>query len=61
MAKVKQVNRIESIIINLENSLSLAKEEYTSHPTNPLNSIITNLELTMMEINKLTVANKTSF
>ena len=53
MAKVKQVNRIESIIINLENSLSLAKEEYTSHPTNPLNSIITNLELTMMEINKL--------
>jgi hypothetical protein len=53
MAKVKQLGRIESIIVNLESSLSLSKEEYAVNPSNPLYSVITDLELTIMELKKI--------
>jgi hypothetical protein len=53
MAKIKQLGKIETILINLEESLVLAKDEYLVVPSNPLYSIITDLELTIMEINKL--------
>lgn len=53
MAKTKEVSRIEAISINLKAALESAKEEYLVKPTNPLSSIISDLELTIIEINKL--------
>lgn len=53
MAKVKQLGKIESLLVNLESSILLAREAYQENPTSPLYSIITDLELTIMEINKL--------
>jgi hypothetical protein len=52
MAK-KQIGKIESLIVNLEGSIVLAKEAYQENPTNPLYSVITDLELTLMELKKL--------
>jgi hypothetical protein len=53
MAKAKELSKIESISINLKTSLELAKEEYLINPTNPLSSIITDLQLTILELDKL--------
>jgi len=53
MAKVKELGKIESLIVNLESSIKLAKEEYQERPSNPLYSVITDLELTLMELKKI--------
>ena len=53
MAKTKELNKIETLTVNLENSIKLAKEEYQEKPSNPLYSIITDLELTLMELKKI--------
>lgn len=52
MAK-KQLGKIESLIVNLESSIVLAKEAYSENPTNPLYSVIIDLELTLKELKKL--------
>jgi hypothetical protein len=52
MAK-KQLSRIESLINNLDESIKLAKEEYQTNPSNPLYSVIIDLELTIMEVKKI--------
>jgi hypothetical protein len=53
MAKLKQLSNIESISIKLKESLELAKTEYLVNPTNPLSSIITDLQLTIIELEKI--------
>ena len=53
MAKEKQENCIEAIEGNILASIRLAKAEYEKKPTNPMYSIITDLELTLMELKKL--------
>jgi hypothetical protein len=53
MAKEKQENYIEAIEGNILASIRLAKAEYEKKPTNPMYSIITDLELTLMELKKL--------
>ena len=53
MAKAKELGKIESLIVNLESSINLAKEEYQERPSNPLYSVITDLELTLMELKKI--------
>jgi hypothetical protein len=52
MAKEK-LSGIDSIISNVELAIEKAKEEYTIKPTNPMYSVITDLELTLMELKKL--------
>lgn len=47
------MEKLTLLLSNLENSLSIAKEEYLIKPTNPLYSIITDLELTIAEVKKL--------
>lgn len=51
MAKTK--SNLETIEANIEASIQLAKAEYELKPTNPLHSVITDLELTLMEIKKV--------
>jgi hypothetical protein len=53
MAKEKQQNNLDAIKSNILDSIKLAKAEYEKNPTNPMYSIITDLELTLMELNKL--------
>ena len=53
MAKKKEENNLEAIEGNLRASILLAKAEYEINPTNPLYSVITDLELTLMELKKL--------
>lgn len=52
MAK-KQENNLDSIEGNIWAAIFLAKAEYESKPTNPMYSVITDLELTLMEIRKI--------
>lgn len=51
MAKVK--SNLDAIEANITASIQLAKEEYELKPTNPMYSVITDLELTLMEIKKI--------
>jgi len=54
MAKAtKEVTKIELIAEKLNESLVLAKEEYQSNASNPLYSVITDLELTILELKKI--------
>ena len=53
MAKVKEIIRIDNIQEKLTSALQLAKEEYLVNPSNPLYSVITDLELTIMEVKKI--------
>ena len=53
MAKKKEENYLDAIEGNLWASILLAKAEYANKPTNPMYSIITTLELTLMELKKL--------
>ena len=52
MAKKKEENNLDAIEGNLWASILLAKAEYEKHPTNPMYSIITNLELILIELKK---------
>ena len=51
MAKTK--SNLEAIEGNIWASILLAKAEYELKPTNPMYSVITDLELTLMEIKKM--------
>ncbi len=51
MAKTK--SNLEAIEGNILASIQLAKAEYELKPTNPMHSVITDLELTLMEIKKM--------
>ena len=53
MAKKKEENNLDAIHGNLWASILLAKAEYENKPTNLMYSIITNLELTLMELKKI--------
>lgn len=53
MAKKKIETNIEAIEGNILASVLLAKEEYKVNPSNPLYSVITDLELTLMELKKI--------
>lgn len=53
MAKKKEETNLEAIEGNLLASIRLAKSEYEKKPTNPMYSIITYLELTLLEIKKI--------
>ena len=53
MTKKKEENYLDAIEGNILASIRLAKAEYENKPTNIMYSIITNLELTLMELKKL--------
>jgi hypothetical protein len=53
MAKVKEISKIEMISNLLQEALTLSKEEYQTSASNPLSSIIVDLELTILEVNKI--------
>ena len=53
MAKKKKETNLDAIEGNLWATILLAKAEYSEKPSNPLYSVITDLELTLMEIKKL--------
>jgi hypothetical protein len=57
MAKKKEEetaeNYLDAIEGNITAAIRLAKAEYKNKPTNPMYSVITDLELTLMEIKKL--------
>jgi hypothetical protein len=52
MAK-KQLGKIESLIVNVESSIKLAKEAYEENPSSPLYSVVIDLELTLKELKKI--------
>jgi hypothetical protein len=53
MAKVKQLSNVEMILRLLQESLQLANDEYKINPSNPLSSVIVDLELTIIELKKI--------
>jgi len=53
MAKKKEVNFLDGLEGNILASIRLAKAEYETKPTNTMYSIITNLELILVELKKL--------
>lgn len=53
MANVKKISGIEMVYHLLQEALVLAKEEYLVKPTNPLSSVIVDLELTILELKKI--------
>ena len=53
MAKKKEENNLDAIEGNLWASILLAKAEYEKHPSNHMYSVITCLELTLMELKKI--------
>lgn len=53
MANVKKISGIEMITNLIESALETAKEEYLIKPTNPLSSVIVDLELTIIELKKI--------
>ena len=53
MAKKKQESNLDAIEGNIWAAILLAKAEYAEKPTNPMYSVITDLELTLMEVKKL--------
>jgi len=52
MAKTKEVSKLELLDKSLKESLQLAKDSYTEKPTNEMYSIITDIELTIKELQK---------
>ena len=53
MANVKKISGIEIVYHLLQEALEKSKEEYKINPSNSLYSVITDLELTIMEVKKL--------
>lgn len=53
MANVKKISGIEMVYHLLQEALETSKEEYKINPSNPLYSVITDLELTIMEVKKI--------
>ena len=53
MAMKKEENIVESIEGNILAAIRLAKSEYENSPSNPMYSVITDLELTLKELKKL--------
>jgi hypothetical protein len=53
MANVKKISGIEIVYHLLQEALEKSKEEYKINPSNPLYSVITDLELTIMEVKKI--------
>lgn len=53
MAKKKEENYLDAIHGNILSAISLAKTEYEKHPSNHMYSVITCLELTLMELKKI--------
>lgn len=53
MAKKKEETCLDAIEGNIWATIILAKAEYVENPSNPLYSVITDLELTLMEVKKL--------
>ena len=53
MTKKKEENYLEAIEGNIAAAIRLAKAEYEIKPSNPLYSIITNLELTLKDIKEI--------
>lgn len=56
MAKKKEEtpeNYLDAIEGNIAAAIRLAKAEYEKKPSNPMYSVITDLELTLMEIKKI--------
>ena len=58
MAKKKEETYLDAIEGNLLASIRLAKAEYEKNPSNPMYSIITDLELTLKELKMLNIASK---
>jgi hypothetical protein len=58
MAKKKEETYLDAIEGNLLASIRLAKSEYEKNPSNPMYSIITDLELTLKELKTLNIASK---
>lgn len=52
MTRKKEEGFLDAIEGNIAASIRLSKAEYETKPTNPLYSIITELELILMEIKK---------
>lgn len=53
MAKKKEENYLDAIEENIAAAIRLAKAEYENKPTNQMYSVITSLELNLMEIKKI--------
>jgi len=53
MAKKKEENLLDGIEGNIRAAILLAKAEYEKKPSNPLHSVITDLELTLTELKKI--------
>jgi hypothetical protein len=53
MAKKKEENYLDAIEGNIAAAIRLAKAEYENKPSNPIYSVITSMELTLMEIKKI--------
>jgi hypothetical protein len=53
MTKKKEETYFDAIEGNIAAAIRLAKAEYETKPSNPLYSIITNLELTLKEIKEM--------
>jgi hypothetical protein len=49
----KEENNIDAIEGNILAAIRLAKVEYEKKPTNPMYSVITDLELTLTELKKI--------
>jgi hypothetical protein len=52
MAKTTKKTNLEQLIDSVTSAIELAKLDYQEKPTNPMYSVITDLELTLMEIKK---------
>ena len=53
MTNKKEENYFDAIEGNIAAAIRLAKAEYELKPTNPMHSVITDLELTLMELKKV--------
>ena len=53
MANVKKISGIEIVYHLLQEALETSKEEYKINPSNPLSSVIVDLELTIIELKKI--------
>lgn len=53
MAKKKEENFLDAIEGNIAAAIRLAKAEYENNPSDPMYSVITDLELTLRELKKI--------
>ena len=53
MAKKKEENKLDAIEGNVWAAILLAKAEYAEKPTNPIGSLISVLELSLIDIKKI--------